>query len=126
SMAGARKFEGSCASGTEPLPAPFFGVHWCAPAGLLVSSQSYLNRFSKKLLLHFVGVVVQVTSRPLPIASPALPVRNLLFQPSPCSSISAASGSGPTLAAGPAPWVLPKVWPPAISATVSSSFIAMR
>ena len=26
----------------------------------------------------------------------------------------------------PAPWVLPKVWPPAISATVSSSFIAMR
>ena len=28
--------------------------------------------------------------------------------------------------AGPAPCVLPKVWPPAISATVSSSFIAMR
>ena len=27
---------------------------------------------------------------------------------------------------GAAPWVLPKVWPPAISATVSSSFIAMR
>ena len=26
----------------------------------------------------------------------------------------------------PAPWVLPKVWPPAISATVSSSSIAMR
>jgi hypothetical protein len=26
----------------------------------------------------------------------------------------------------PAPWVLPKVWPPAMSATVSSSFIAMR
>ena len=26
----------------------------------------------------------------------------------------------------PAPCVLPKVWPPAISATVSSSFIAMR
>ena len=24
------------------------------------------------------------------------------------------------------PWVLPKVWPPAMSATVSSSFIAMR
>ena len=26
----------------------------------------------------------------------------------------------------PAPWVLPKVWPPAMSATVSSSFIAIR
>ena len=38
----------------------------------------------------------------------------------------AASGSGPTSAASPAPWVLPKVWPPAISATVSSSFMAMR
>lgn len=24
------------------------------------------------------------------------------------------------------PWLLPKAWPPAISATVSSSFIAMR
>ena len=30
------------------------------------------------------------------------------------------------LPASPAPWVLPKVCPPAISATVSSSFIAMR
>ena len=27
---------------------------------------------------------------------------------------------------GPAPWVLPNAWPPAMSATVSSSFIAMR
>ena len=35
-------------------------------------------------------------------------------------------GLGPTCDAGPAPWVLPKVWPPAMSATVSSSFIAMR
>ncbi len=39
----------------------------------------------------------------------------------------AASGSGPTyFSALAAPWLLPKVWPPAISATVSSSFIAMR
>ena len=78
------------------------------------------------MLLHFVGVVVQVTSRPLVIASPPLPVPKLLFQPKPCASMSAASGSAPTCDAGPAPWVLPKVWPPAISATVSSSFIAMR
>ena len=39
----------------------------------------------------------------------------------------APSGSGPTWSsASPAPWVLPKVWPPAISATVSSSFMAIR
>src|SRR6202022_831014 len=36
------------------------------------------------------------------------------------------SGSGPISDGSPAPCVLPKVWPPAISATVSSSFIAMR
>src|SRR6476620_7167581 len=36
------------------------------------------------------------------------------------------SGAGPISDGSPAPWVLPKVWPPAISATVSSSFIAMR
>jgi hypothetical protein len=48
--------------------------HCCAPAGLLLNSHSWLNRFSKKLLLHFVGVVVQVTSRPLVMVSPPLPV----------------------------------------------------
>ena len=37
-----------------------------------------------------------------------------------------ASGSGPTWSAGPAPWVFPKECPPAMSATVSSSFMAMR
>src|SRR5215470_3352548 len=44
----------------------------------------------------------------------------------PWSSMSPPSGSTPTCSLGPAPWVLPKVWPPAISATVSSSFIAIR
>ena len=73
-----------------------------------------------------VGVVVQVTSRPLVIASPPLPVPKLFFQPRPCASRPAASGSGPTLVAGAAPCVLPKLWPPAMSATVSSSFMAMR
>ena len=39
----------------------------------------------------------------------------------------APAGAKPTYCAGSAaPCVLPKVWPPAISATVSSSFIAMR
>src|SRR5579863_5170946 len=96
SMDGACFFEGLCASGTVSLPAPFFGVHWCAPAGLLVSSHSYLNKFSKKLLLHFVGVVVQVTSNPLPMVSAPQPLPNLFFHPKPWSSISAPSGSLPT------------------------------
>ena len=60
------------------------------------------------------------------IASAPLPEPNVLSQPRPCSSSGAPSGSGPTRSASPAPWVLPKVWPPAIRATVSSSFIAIR
>ena len=28
SIDGARRFDGSCASGTVPAPAPPFGVHW--------------------------------------------------------------------------------------------------
>ena len=40
SIDGACFLAGSWASGTVPAPAPPFGVHWCAPAGLLVSSHS--------------------------------------------------------------------------------------
>ena len=41
--------------------------------------------------------------------------------------MSAASGSAPMLpSTGPAPCVLPKVWPPPISATVSSALMPMR
>ena len=39
-----------------------------APPGLVVSSHSYSKRCLKKSLLHLVGVVVQVTSRPLVMA----------------------------------------------------------
>ncbi len=53
--------------------------------------------YVKKLLLHLVGVLVQMTSRPLVIVSSPLPVPNLLFQPRPCSSMGAVSGSGPTI-----------------------------
>src|SRR6185295_4757256 len=104
-MVGTRFFDGSCASGMV-ASAPL-ATHWCAPAGLLLSSHSNLKRFSKKWLLHWVGVWDQVTSSPLVIASPPLPVRNLLVQPRPCSSMPAASGSSPTSFASPAPWVLP-------------------
>ena len=43
---------------------------------------------------------VQVTSRPLVIVSPPLPVPKLFFQPRPCASSPAASGSAPTWVAG--------------------------
>src|SRR5450755_1733588 len=89
-IVGNRFFDGSCASGMI-APAPK-ATHWFAPAGLFVSSHSKPNRFSRKLLLHFVGVVVQVTSRPLVIVSPPTPVPKLFFHPKPCSSRPAASG----------------------------------
>ena len=71
---GACRFDGSCASGTVPCASGFFGVHWNAPAGLLVSSQSYLNRLSRKLLLHFVGVLDHAPSSPLVMVSLPLPL----------------------------------------------------
>src|SRR5215468_4636304 len=108
-MDGAMRFDLSWACGTVPAPAPPLGFHWCAPAGLFVSSHSYPNRCLKKSLLHLVGVVVQVTSRPLVIASAPLPLPNLFFQPMPWASISDASGSAPTFDSSDAPCVLPKV-----------------
>src|SRR5664280_2512548 len=74
-----------------------------------------------------MGVGVQAPSSPLEMVSSPLPVPKLFLQPRPMSWRGAASGSGPTYSLGSAaPWVLPNVWPPAMSATVSSSFIAMR
>src|SRR5262249_4428923 len=109
SIVGGRRFDGSSGSGTASAPAPSFGCHWYAPAGLWVSSHSKPKRVSKKLLSHVIGVGVQVTSMPLVIASRPAAGPKLPFQPSPCCSIGAASGSRPTAASGPAPWVLPKV-----------------
>ena len=76
---------------------------------------------------HVVGVGVQVPSSPLVMASSPMPVPKLFAQPRPCSASGAPSGSGPTWPTGTAaPCVLPKVCPPATSATVSSSFMAIR
>ena len=74
SIPGAFFFDPSCASGTVPAPASFFGFHCFAPAGLVVSSHSYSNRCLKKSLLHLAGVVVHVTSRPLVMACAPRPV----------------------------------------------------
>src|SRR6185369_5184713 len=89
----------SCACGTVPAPAPFFGRHCCAPAGLFVSSHSKPNRCLKKSVPHCVGVVVHVTSSPLVIASPPAPLPKLFCQPKPCASRSPPSGSRPTFEA---------------------------
>src|SRR3989304_9930908 len=78
SMVGLCFFDGSCASGM--ISGAFFATHCLAPAGDLVSSHSYLNRFSKKLLLHSAGVLVQVTSMPLEIVSAPCPVHASLTQ----------------------------------------------
>ncbi len=45
---------------------------------------------------HVTGVGVHAPSIPLVNASSALPVRKVLFQPRPCSSRGAPSGSRPT------------------------------
>src|SRR5215216_6508751 len=104
---GAWRLYGSCASGTVSFASGFFGFHCFAPAGLVVSSHSYLNRFSRNPLSHLIGSLVQVPSRPLVIACGPLPLPYLFFQPRPCSSTGAPSGSGPTFStAGAAPWVL--------------------
>src|SRR5262249_58646551 len=80
-MVGTCFFDLSKASGTV-AGAPL-AFHCQAPAGLLVSSHSLLNRLSKKWLLHLVGVCDQVTSGPPVMASAPNPVPYLLFQPRP-------------------------------------------
>ena len=96
SIIGACRFDGSWASGTVPCASGSVGVHCWAPAGLVVSSQSYLKRLSRKPLSHFVGSLVQAPSRPLVIVSTPLPVPKLFFQPKPWCSTGQPSGSGPT------------------------------
>lgn len=97
-------------------------------------------------LLHFVGVLDQITSKPLVMVSSAFPVPKLLAQPKSWASRAPPSGGGPKAReqvsvyylrghrflsgkcspAPDAPWVFPKAWPPAIKATVSESFIPIR
>ena len=71
-----------CPGRRDPL-----GVHCLAPAGLVVSSHSYLKRLSRKPLSHLVGSLVQAPSSPLVMASAPLPVPKVFFQPRPCCSM---------------------------------------
>src|SRR5437763_8769794 len=81
SIIGAWRLDGSCASGTVPLASGFLGLNCLAPAGLVVSSHSYLSRLSRYPLSHFVGLSVHAPSRPLVIESPPLPLPKPFFQP---------------------------------------------
>jgi hypothetical protein len=60
------------------------------------------------------------------MVSSALPLPYWLIQPSWPECTGQPSGSGPTSEASPPPCALPKVWPPAMSATVSSLFMPIR
>src|SRR5918992_4687544 len=111
SIMGACRRDSSCASGTVPWADGSVGVHCLAPAGLAVSSQSYLNRLSRNPLSHFVGSLVHAPSSPLVTVSAPLPLPKVFLQPRPCSSRGAASGAGPTYVALTAPWTLPNGWP---------------
>ena len=75
---------------------------------------------------HLIGVGVHAPSMPLVMVWSPMPLSWPLAQPSPCCAMSAPSGSAPTSDGVARAVALPKVWPPAVSATVSSSFIPMR
>src|SRR5215469_11646258 len=99
-MVGTRFFDASNGSGiVASAPLAF---HCWAPAGLLVSSHSYLKRFSKNELPHFVGVLLQTTSGPPVMASAPTPVPFFERQPRPWSSMAEPSGSGPRNDGSPA------------------------
>ena len=121
------RLEGSCAAGAMsswlhvlrcPLPAPRRGS-WSAPT----RSRTACRNSRCPTGSDWASTPLRGRCRS---GAPPMPLSKVLRQPSPCSAMSAPSGSAPTRAASPAPWHLPKVWPPAVRATVSSSFMAMR
>ena len=125
-MIGLFLLDGSNASIGLSFSSIFIGSHCQAPAGLFFNSQSYFIKRWKYPWSHWVGLVVQAPSKPLVTASFPTPDLVGFFHPNPCSSISPASGSLPNFEASPLPCAFPTVWPPAVKATVSSSFIAIR
>src|ERR1700722_484897 len=107
---GACRLLGSCASGTRFAAWSFAGVHWIAPAGLLVCTQSKAYRLSRYCIVKTVGLADHAPSRPLVTVSSPLPVPHEFCQPNPCCSMPAVAGAAPTHLEGScAPWALPKV-----------------
>ena len=118
---------GSCASGTLSSPASPFGLP-------LVRAGRALGQLPLVAEQRLEVALVPLGRRRRPRAFDAAgdgvradaAVVAVDASRGPESSMFAPSGSTPTWLASPAPCALPKVWPPATSATVSSSFIAMR
>ena len=113
-------------SGIVPAPAPSFAVNCQAPAGalgqlplvavqVLQESVAPLGRGRGPDHLQAAGDGVLAHAG----AEGALPAQTLLFD-------GGGLRLGTDRSPSPAPWVLPKLWPPTISAAVSSSFIAIR
>src|SRR6202789_4239300 len=113
-MNGACRTAGSCASGTRFDAAPFAGIHWIAPPGLLDCTHSNANRLSRYCVVNAIGLDDQAPSRPLVTVSSPLPVPHLFCQPRPCCSIPAAAGGGaPHLEGAWGPRALSQESPPA-------------
>ena len=60
--------------GTRFAPWPLAGIHWMAPAGLLVCAQSKAYKLPRYCMVNAVGVADQVPSRPLVTVSSPSPV----------------------------------------------------
>ena len=102
-MIGLCLLEGSAKSTGLSSSLILIGSHWLAPAGLFFNSHSYSRSNLKYELSHLSGLVVQAPSIPLVTCSTPNPPPSALFQPKPCCSTPAASGSAPNFAASPLP-----------------------
>ena len=128
SIIGACRFDGSCASGTVSSAAPVRRAStagrrpgsWSAPTRSRTGSRrSRCPTWSGR----GPGALEAAGDRVVALAGAerVLPAEALLLDRRAFGLAARRARS-----ASAAPWALPKVWPPAISATVSSSFIAMR
>ena len=108
-MIGLYLIDGSSTSTGLSSSLILIGSYCQAPAGLFLSSHSYLKSMSKYPLSNFVGSVVHAPSIPDVTVSLPTPLEVLFIQPRPCSLIAAPSGSASRLSALPLPCVLPMV-----------------
>mmetsp|Transcript_97870 Transcript_97870/g.310408 ORF Transcript_97870/g.310408 Transcript_97870/m.310408 type:complete len:236 (+) Transcript_97870:165-872(+) len=104
---------------SSPLAPATLHCQW--PPGPRCFSQVLLRRNLKNSLSQLVGLVDHGPSKPLVKVSLPLPLPHMPGQ----GFVGSSSGGGPA-PRGHAPCVLPKAWPPPMSATVSESFMPMR
>ena len=119
--------DGSCAAGAMSSGFWLIGCHCCAPAGRL-HQLVFIVEQQAEIILRPLGR--RVDPRALDAAGDGVLADAALVARWPSRS-PAARCRRPRArrrpgSASPSPCALPKVWPPAVSATVSSWFIAMR